>query len=57
MFFLHFLVHWFMLISVYFMLSEELQKMEWGDVDWIYLAQNVNQLWTLTNSGMSIWVL
>jgi hypothetical protein len=46
-----------MLISVYFILSEELQKMEWGDMDWIYLAQNMNHLWTLINSGMNIGVL
>jgi len=46
-----------MLISVYFILSEELQQMEWGDMDWIYLAQNMNQLWTLMNFGMNIWVL
>jgi hypothetical protein len=49
MFFLHFLVHWFVLILVYFILSEGLQKMERGDMDWIYLAQNMNQLWTLMN--------
>jgi hypothetical protein len=51
----HFLIRWFMLISVYCILSEEFQKMNLGwNLDWIYSAQNVNHLWTLTNSGKSV---
>jgi hypothetical protein len=35
----------------------DLGEIEWGDMDWIHLAQNRGQWRALVNAVMNLWVL
>jgi hypothetical protein len=32
----------------------DIQRMGWGDMEWIDLAQDKNKLWAIVNAGMNL---